>query len=507
MDTIDAIFAGAAADNGAAVHLVFTDGTASSYAETYERASRFAAVLIAAGIAPGDRVACFMGNSRALYEFFIGCAIAGVIAVPINTLSTARETGALFADCQPRGIVAQNPGDALPDEMFSDDVVLRLHYGEGMASGWFDYEAALAEAPGRVLAPRSRPDDPAMIIYSSGTTGEPKGIVLGHRQLIANAELTIKALDYNTDDRFLTILPSFHLFGYSYDFLYCGLVGACMVVLPSFDADMALKLMQRHRITVLAGVPLMFVQMFQAERLSGCDISAMRLIDVGGGPVPHSLVRRLKDEIGIDTVESYGLTEISTVACVQRPGVPSPEGSCGVVLDGIEVRLRDRDGAEVPTGELGELQFRCDTFMIGYWGQPELTAETLAEDWLHTGDVGRVDGQGNIFILDRIKDMIVTNGYNVFPKEIENVLFAHPSVQAAAVIGVPDEVRGEGIQAFVVSASGAAQNGDEILKYCRRELSRYKVPRGITFTDNLPLTASGKIRRFALRELRQTAKI
>jgi len=178
-----------------------------------------------------------------------------------------------------------------------------------------------------------------------------------------------------------------------------------------------------------------------------------------------------------------------------------------VVLDGIEVRLRDRDGAEVPTGEPGELQFRCDTFMIGYWGQPELTAETLAEDWLHTGDVGRVDGQGNIFILDRIKDMIVTNGYNVFPKEIENVLFAHPSVQAAAVIGVPDEVRGEGIQAFVVSASGAAQNGDEILKYCRRELSRYKVPRGITFTDNLPLTASGKIRRFALRELRQTAKI
>lgn len=508
MDTVDAVFARAASENGAAVHLVFIDGTSSSYEETYERASRFAAALIAAGIEPGDRVACFMGNSRVLYEFFIGCAIAGVIAVPINTLSTARETGALFADCRPRGIVAQNPGDALPDEMFSDDVVLRLTCGDGVpGAGWLDYETALAKSAIGDMVPRSRPDDPAMIIYSSGTTGAPKGIVLGHRQLIANAQLTIKALGYNADDRFLTVLPSFHLFGYSYDFLYCGLVGARMVVLPGFDADTALDLMERHSITVLAGVPLMFVQMFQAERLAGRDLSAMRLIDVGGGPVPESLVRRLKDDIGIDTVESYGLTEISTVACVQRPGVPSPDGSCGVVLDGIEVRLRDRQGGDVPTGEPGELQFRCDTFMAGYWGQPELTAETLAEGWLRTGDVGRIDKNGNIFILDRIKDMIVANGYNVFPKEVENVLFAHPAVQAAAVIGVPDEVRGEDIQAFVVPVPGARQNGDEILEYCRRELSRYKVPRDITFTDSLPLTASGKIRRFALRDLRQTAKI
>ena len=508
METIDAVFARAAAEEDEAVHLVFTDGTASSYGETYERASRFAAVLIAAGIAPGDRVACFMGNSRALYEFFIGCAIAGVIAVPINTLSTARETGALFADCQPRGIVANDPGTALPNDMFSDDVVLRLSCGDAVpGAGWRDYEAALAEAPGRVLAPRSRPDAPAMIVYSSGTTGAPKGIVLGHRQLIANARMTMDVLGYDANDRFLTVLPSFHLFGYSYDFLYCALARGRMFVLPEFDADTALDLIEGHRITVLAGVPLMFVQMFQAGRLAGRDLSSLRLIDVGGGPVPVSLVHRLKNDIGIDTVESYGLTEICTVACVQRPSVPSPDGSCGVVLDGIEVRLRDRDGNPVPAGEPGELQFRCDTLMTEYWGQPELTAATLADGWLHTGDVGRIDEHGNIFILDRIKDMIVANGYNVFPKEVENVLFAHPSVQAAAVIGIPDEVRGEDIQAFVVPAPDAARNGDAILEYCRRELSRYKVPRGITFTESLPLTASGKIRRFALRELWQTAKI
>ncbi|MDP6692342.1 MAG: AMP-binding protein [Alphaproteobacteria bacterium] len=500
MDTVDGVFAKAAAENGAAVHLVFTDGTSCSYAETYQRASRFAGVLIAAGIEPGDRVACFMGNSRALYEFFIGCAIAGAIAVPINTLSTARETGALFADCQPKGIVAQDPGDALPDDMFADAAVLRLCSDAETPDGWQDYETALAEAAGGEISPRSRPEDAAMIIYSSGTTGAPKGIVLGHRQLAANAEMTIAALGYNADDRFLTVLPSFHLFGYSFDFLYCGLVRGRMVVLPGFEADTALQLVERHCITVLAGVPLMFVQMFQPERLAGRDVSSLRLIDVGGGPVPVSLVRRLKDEIGIDTVESYGLTEISTVACVQRPGQPSPEGSCGVVLDGIEVRVRDRDGGPVAVGEPGELQFRCGTFMNGYWAQPELTEETLAEGWLHTGDVGRVDGDGNIFILDRIKDMIVANGYNVFPKEVENVLFAHPSVEAAAVIGVPDDVRGEDIQAYVVPAPGVQPDEDEILDYCRRELARYKVPRGVTFTDSLPLTASGKIRRFALRQ-------
>ncbi len=500
MDTVDRVFARAAAENGAAVHLVFTDGTTCTYAETHQRATRFAAVLIAAGIEPGDRVACFMGNSRALYEFFIGCAIAGAIAVPINTLSTARETGVLFADCQPRGIVAQNPGDALPENMFTDDVVLRLSYGDEISTGWRSYEQVLSEAGSEEIAPRSAPSDAAMIIYSSGTTGAPKGIVLGHRQLVANARMTIDALGYNANDRFLTVLPSFHLFGYSYDFLYCGLVAGRMTVLPSFDADMALDLIEQHRITVLAGVPLMFVQMFQPGRLAGRDVSSLRLIDVGGGPVPVSLVRRLKDDIGIDTVESYGLTEISTVACVQRPGMFSPEGSCGIVLDGVEVRVHDREGLAVPTGEPGELQFRCDTFMNGYWRQPELTQETLAEGWLHTGDVGRVDNNGNIFILDRIKDMIVANGYNVFPKEVENVLFAHPTVEAAAVIGVPDEIRGEDIQAFVVPAPGAAANADEILDYCRRELARYKVPRAITFTDSLPLTASGKIRRFALRQ-------
>lgn len=502
--TVDGLFAEAAAESGGSPHLVLADGGVSSYAETFARARRLAACLVAAGIEPGDRLACVLGNSRALYEFFIACGVAGAVAVPINTLSTAREIGALFADCGARGIVAQSSRlAALPAEVFPDDMALRLLARDDEAwpgEPWRDYEQALAEPAPESSGSRSRPEAPAMIIYSSGTTGTAKGIVLGHRQLLGNARMTTKALGYRRGDRFITLLPSFHLFGYSFDFLYCGIVRGTMVVLPAFAADLALALVERHRVTVLAGVPTMFVTMFDPAVRGDTDLSSLRLIDVGGGPVPVSLIRELKHSLGIDTVESYGLTEITTVASVQIPGKPAPEGSCGPALEGIEVRLRDRDGDEVARGEPGELHFRSDTFMIGYWGQPELTQATLQDGWLRTGDVGRIDDEGNIFILDRIKDMIVSNGYNVFPKEIETVLYAHPAVQSAAVIGVPHEVRGEDVHAFVVRAPGADAEAEEILAHCRENLARFKVPRAITFTEALPLTASGKIRRFALRD-------
>lgn len=503
-DTVDGLFAGAAAECGAAVHLRLADGTTATYAETDQRARRLAAVLIAAGIEPGDRMACYMGNTRALYEFFIACALVGAIAVPINTLSTAREVGILFADCRPRGIVAQSSClAALPDTVLPGDMELRLLSRDDAAPAgarWTDYEAALATAAPVSGPAASRPDQAALIIYSSGTTGDPKGIVLGHRQLLANARLTTEALAYRPGDRFLTLLPSFHLFGYSFDFLYSAMLRGTMVVLPAFDADAALDLIERHGVTVLAGVPIMFVTMFDPARRRGRDLSSLRLIDVGGGPVPTSLMRDLKD-LGIDTVESYGLTEITTVASVQIPGRPSPEGSCGPVLPGIEVRVRDGDGNPAAVGAPGELQFRSDTFMIGYWGQPALTEAAFVDGWLRTGDVGRIDGNGNIFILDRIKDMIVTNGYNVFPKEVENVLFAHPAVQAAAVIGVPHAVRGEDVEAFVVGVPGDGSDADDIIAHCRENLARFKVPRAVHFTDALPLTASGKIRRFALRDM------
>ncbi len=498
IQTVDAIFAEAASESPQSIHLVLADGSSWSYGESFERAGRLAALLVESGIAPGDRVACFLGNSRPLYEFFIACGLAGAVAVPVNTLNTARENANLFADCGPRGIVAAAAHLAvLPDDILGDMATCLLADGRGTAL-WRDYETSLAQTKALAQS-RSTPESPALIIYSSGTTGRPKGIVLGHRQLLANARLTMNVLGYGRADRFLTLLPSFHLFGYSFDFLYSSLVRGCLVALPAFAADAALEMIERHRITVMAGVPTMFVTMFEPSRRAGHDISSLRLIDVGGGPVPTTLIRELKG-LGIDTVESYGLTEITTVASVSLPGVMAPEGSCGPVLEGIEVRVCDDQDRILPVGEPGELQFRYEGFMLGYWQQPELTAATLKDGWLRTGDVGRLDADGNLYILDRIKDMIVSNGYNVFPKEVELVLHEHPEVQQAAVVGLPHEVRGEDVFACVVRRPGSQVQADEILDWCKQNLARFKVPRGIDFVTEMPLTASGKIRRFVLRD-------
>jgi len=497
--TVDEVFVAAAGRDAAAVHLVLPDGRAASYGETLARARHLAGVLAAAGIRPGDRVAAFMRTARELHETYIACGLAGAIAVPVNGLNTARENGLLFADCAPAGLIAETSMlDRVPAEILPASMKLRL-VTQGTASGWRSYDDALEAA--RELAPpgRSRPDDAGLIIYSSGTTGNPKGIVLGQQALVDNALMASGVLGYRADDRFLTILPAYSSFGYSFDFLQAALAGASTVITPVFNAAAAVELIERHRVTCLAGVPTMFVRM--AEHMAGRDLTCLRLIDVGGGPVPEKLKQDLRTTLGCETVESYGLTEISPVASVQKPGAPTLPGSCGPPLPGIEARVVDEADRDVPPGQSGELIFRCRTIMLGYWKQPELTARTLRGGWLHSGDIGTIDEAGNLFILDRLKDMIVTSGNNVYPKEVENVIFDHPAVQSVAVVGLPDEVRGENVHAFVVLAPGARATEEAIVEHCRRNLALFKVPRGVTFIDELPLTGSGKIRRFKLREL------
>jgi long-chain acyl-CoA synthetase len=496
--TVDAVVAAAAERDGSATHLILPDGGRVSYAETLARADALARVFIDAGVAPGDRVAAFMRNGRELLELYVACGLAGAVAVPINGLNTARENRLLLADCTPvalvsdAGLLDHMPTEALPRSMRMRLVV------RGEADGWLAYEAVLAAARGTSHAARSRPGDAALIIYSSGTTGAPKGIVLSHEGVVGNARMASDVLGYRATDRFLTILPLYSSFGFSFDFLQSALAGGSTALLAVFDARAAVERVERDRVTCLAGVPTMFIRM--AEHLAGHDVSSLRLIDVGGGPVPEKLKQDWKTNFGIEMVESYGLTEISPVASAQRPGMPSPPGSCGPPLPGIEARVVDESGHVVPHGRPGELTFRCGTLMIGYWNQPELTARTIRQGWLHSGDIGAMDEAGNLSILDRLKDMIVASGNNVFPKEVETVIFDHPGVLAVAVAGLPDPVRGEQVHAFVVPAPGARPSVENILDHCRKNLALFKVPRGITFVDELPLTASGKIRRFMLRE-------
>ena len=244
----------------------------------------------------------------------------------------------------------------------------------------------------------------------------------------------------------------------------------------------------------------MFARMFDRSMLGSSDVSSLRLIDVGGGPVAVRLKSDLRSIYGIETVESYGLTEISPVASVQYPGRSNEGASCGPPLPGIEVSIVNSASEPVPLGNAGELLFRCKTTMVGYWGKPELTAETLRGGWLHTGDIGKLDADGNIHILDRLKDVIVTNGFNVYPKEVENAICELDAVQTAAVVGVPHAIRGEDICAFVVPKPGTAVAEADIISHCQKYIAKFKVPRLIVIINQFPLTASGKIQRFELRK-------
>lgn len=496
--TIDSIFASAAERSPQARHLQFLDGSSATYSETYERARRIAGALFSGGVGRGDRIVCLMGNRRELYEFFIAASLLGAIAVPINTQSTDYEIGRLIRDCGASAGVVEGARIGV----LSEDVAARLKFKIVVGSdqsGWSSYDG-LVERADAIAAPLSRPEDPCLIIYSSGTTGEPKGIVLKQECLVENAARVIERIKYNDRDVFLTLLPSFHLFGYSFDFMYSAMVRAALVVLPSFEPQSALDAVERFRVSILSGVPTMFARMFDAKALEGHDVTSVRILEVGGGPVSPSLKRHLRSK-GIEAVECYGQTEISTVAAIQMPGVDCPEGSTGPVLRGFELRVLDPDGKEVPVGEAGELVFRSPTFMHGYWNQPELTTRTLRGGWLYTGDIGRVDSNGNVYIMDRVKDMIVANGFNVFPKEVENAISLHPAVMSVAVIGLPDELRGEDIHAFVVLRPGHVVDMTAMAEHCAAHLAKYKLPRTFSFLDELPLTANGKIRRFKLREM------
>jgi long-chain acyl-CoA synthetase len=482
-----------------AIHLVLPDGSFARYADTLARARRLAAVLAESGVREGDRVASFMGNSRELYEFFVACGLLGAIGVPFNTLSTAREIDRIVADCEPSAFIVE--------QRFLDGVAKASLAGvrcrivaQGAADGWLSYDERISGAPRTNFPAVSRePGQPAMMIYSSGTTGTPKGILLSHQGLVENACMTCGVLGYRDTDRFITLLPSFSSFGFSFDFAQAALVGAATVILPQFNPEGAIGLIDRYRVTCVAGVPTMFAKMFDPSILGSSDVSSLRLIDVGGGPVAVRLKRDLRSIYGIETVESYGLTEISPVASVQVPGRSGEGASCGPPLPGIEVRVADGMGEPVAVGNAGELLFRCNTTMVSYWGKPELTAETLRDGWLHTGDIGKVDEDGNIHILDRLKDVIVTNGFNVYPKEVENVICELDAVQTAAVVGVPHAIRGEDICAFVVPKPDAAITEADIVSHCQEYVGKFKVPRLVVIINQLPLTANGKIQRFELR--------
>jgi long-chain acyl-CoA synthetase len=460
-----------------------------TYEQLEERSARVAGLLAARGVEPGDRVGLMLPNVVQFPELYYGVLRAGAVAVPMNPLLKAREVEYYLGDSGARLCFAWA---AAAEEAAKG--------AEAAGTGFVPvtpgpFEQLLDASVAAAVAARAD-DDTAVILYTSGTTGRPKGAELTHANLVRNAAVTATTLlRLEPDDVVMGCLPLFHSFGQT-----CGLnavvgSGACLTLLPRFDPGKALEVIQRDRVTVFEGVPTMYGAMLLHPQRDRYDLGSLRLCVSGGAPLPVEVLRGFEDAFGCIVLEGYGLSETSPVASFNHPDRPRKAGSIGTPIQGVEMRLVDAAGGDVPAGEVGEVAVRGHNVMKGYWRREEATREAVPDGWFRTGDLARQDADGYFFIVDRKKDLIIRGGYNVYPREVEEVLYEHPAVAEAAVVGVAHPTHGEEVGAAVVLKPGAAASPEELRAFCKERIAAYKYPRHVWLEAALPKTATGKLLR------------
>jgi fatty-acyl-CoA synthase len=463
-----------------------------SYADLHERTTRLAHALRAAGIRRGDRVAYLGPNHPAYLETLFATGILGAVFVPLNTRLAAAEIAYQLQDSGVRALLhASSLAGLVPAE-----VPLAVEIGPV-------YEDLLAAAATEPIDESVAPDELCLIMYTSGTTGRPKGAMLTHGNLTWNAVNVLVDHDLTADERALVSAPLFHTAGLNMLTLPVLLKGGACVLVESFDPAATLALIERHRISFMFGVPTMFDLVARQSGWERADLSSLRLLTCGGAPVPAALIHTYQQR-GLTFLQGYGMTEAAPgTLFLDAEHAVSKAGSAGVPHFFSDVRVLGPGGLPVPAGELGEVVVRGPHVGPGYWGLPEETAAALHDGWFHSGDAARVDADGYVTIADRIKDMYISGGENVYPAEVEDALLALPGVAECAVIGVADERWGEAGRAFVVPAQGAAPAPRELLAALDGRLARYKIPKSVVLVDSLPRTASGKILKRRLREEHQ----
>ena len=451
--------------------------------------SRVAGLLAARGLRAGDRVGVMLPNVPELAIVYYGVLRAGGVVVPMNPLLKSREVAYYLDDSGaslifPWHAVATDVADGVT-QAGAEAIVVE-------PSSFAQLLAAATPVPGVV---ERLDDDTAVILYTSGTTGQPKGAQLTHANLTTNVEVTAHdLLQLGADDVIFGGLPLFHSFGQTCTLNTGVATGATLTLLPRFDPDQALHLLAEHRATVFAGVPTMYGALLQAPDRAAFDVSALRVCVSGGAALPVEILHRFEEAFGCMVLEGYGLSETSPVASFNHPDRERRPGTIGTPIRGVEMRVVDETDAELPRGEAGEIAIRGNNVMKGYWNKPEATAAAISpEGWFRSGDIGRVDEDGNFVIVDRKKDLIIRGGYNVYPREIEEVLYEHPDVAEAAVIGVPHNQLGEEVGAAVVVKPGATVTADQLQAYVKENVAAYKYPRVLWLVDALPKTATGKI--------------
>jgi long-chain acyl-CoA synthetase len=470
------------------------DDLSISYQQLNSAARRLASMLTSRGVSPGERIGLMMPNIPAFPVVFYGALMAGAVVVPMNPLLKSREVAFYLGDSGARllfawrdfaGEAAKGATDAGAEVVQVDDA---------------DLGSVLADHSDEATPADADDTDDAVILYTSGTTGQPKGAQLTHGGLTRNARLTAETLLQNhADDVMMGCLPLFHVFG-----LTCGLnatvlAGGMLTLLPRFVPGKALEIIARDKVTIFEGVPTMYAGMLHDPAADTADTGSLRLCVSGGAAMPVEILRGFEKKFGCVILEGYGLSETSPVASFNHPDQPRKPGSIGTPVEGVEMRLVSDSGAPVRAGEVGEIAIRGHNVMKGYWGKPEATAQAIPDGWFRTGDLARVDADGYYYIVDRKKEMIIRGGYNVYPREIEDALYEHPAVAEVAVIGLPHTELGEEVAAAVALKPGASATAAELQQFVRERVAAYKYPRHVWLVPSLPKGPTGKILRREVR--------
>ncbi|MEW9553098.1 long-chain fatty acid--CoA ligase [Nonomuraea sp. NPDC050783] len=475
-------------------------------------ANQVANLLVSRGVRKGDKVALACPNLPYFPFVYYGILKAGATVVPLNVLLQSREIAYHLDDSDAKALFCFEGTPELPlgergragfeaaagcEHFFAlpaTPLATESEYGESI---W----AALGGQPGEFETVQTAPDDTAVILYTSGTTGRPKGAELTHQNMLMNAIVSDRMFPATEGgDVYLGVLPMFHSFGQSVVLNTGFLRGATVVLMPRFEPGEALEVMRREGVTFFAGVPTMYWGMLTKIHAEGAAVpGTLRIAVAGGASSPVEVLKDFERTFGVSILEGYGLSETSPVASFNQPGRPAKPGTIGTPIWGVEMKLVDGDWKTVEGEGPGEIAIRGHNVMKGYYGRPEATAEVMKDGWFRTGDIATRDADGYYAIIDRAKDMIIRGGFNVYPRELEEVLMTHEAVSLAAVVGVPHESHGEEVKAYVIRTPGATITEDELVAWCKENMAAYKYPRIVEFRDALPMTATGKILKRELR--------
>ncbi len=485
-----------------------------SYAELDATITKFASGLEKLGVKQGDHIALLLGNSPHFVISLYGALRLGATVIPVNPIYTQDEIGYILNNGDVKVVVGLDRMIPLVEKV--DTLLPKVeHYiiCETEQKGWEQSGAETLSVYSKMKSfteiitsgdlnfqgPELQDDDTALILYTSGTTGKPKGAMLTHKNLYSNAKDIGDYLKMNHNDRVITTLPMFHVFCLTVALNAPLLSGATILIVPKFSPKEIFRLAKQYKATVFAGVPTMYNFLYQYPEGNADDLKTLRLCISGGASLPVALLKNFEAKFNVLVSEGYGLSEASPVTCFNPLDRPRKPGSIGTTILHVENKVVNELGEEVPPGVVGELVVRGPNVMKGYYKMPEETAATIKDGWLFTGDMARMDEDGYFYIVDRKKDLILVGGYNVYPREVEEVIYNHKDVVETAVIGVPDPNQGEAVSAYVVSKNPEL-TVEQLLEYCHEHLAKYKVPSYIEFLEELPKNTTGKILRRALKK-------